>query len=774
MPRCGTIFAITLSAIALIISPTTIRAQGHVEHLEPPALERGKTTRVTVVGSQLGKAIGLWTSLPAGAIKSTPVGELSANKAVLDVTVAGDAPVGICGVRLATVDGLGNACLLLIDDLPVKAAKSDIKVTLPIALWGQFREATVDRYAIDVTAGQRLSFEAVGNRLGKDVDPLITIRDAKGKIVAERDNDPGLYFDFRFEHTFADAGAYIVELRDARFFGSEHSLYVLRIGNFPAARVIMPMAIQWSKRFELRLPGIEPLIPDRSPTEQEKRYAFEWPAHADGMFFGVVKRKGDEGSTWLPMEATELPVITHQSPGMTFEDGTPAKAPGMLCGILQKPGERHFFRLDLAKGQRIQVRAEARAFNSPADLEIAITDANGKELRRVGENAQEQITLDFSATVPGVYGLAVRDINREGGPAFGYRLEVRTPQPQVQVTADVEGLTLPRGDYQPVPLTVTRTDYAGKIALTLIGAPPGVTLTPNEIDEGVNAIVCKLTAEPGVLLGVHTFQISATPVESDNATPSLVRTRPLIDRQIINVDLIPYGLREDQRRLPPSLTDRFAVQVTPASFFTLELPELSATLGRYQHVDFPIAVTRVKGFDGPITYSAKGGQIAPKEEGRTRVYAEFTPGKGSIHSKILTNLAKHRVDVTAVGVRNGRRVSLTRTFDLDVRAAYVISAEPVMLEAGTTAKVRLIAERMKGFDAEVTVQLAPSLGIDLPTTIVIPRGQTGVDVEIKVDATQPAGRRSINLNASAVVNGFEEEQRGRLDIDVVKAVGLKK
>ena len=755
---------------ALLASSVPVYAQGFVEHLEPPAIERGKTTRVTLVGSQLGKPLGLWTSLPAGAVKATPVGQQSANKAVLDVTVAGDAPVGICGVRLGTADGLGNACLLLIDDLPLRTAKSETKLTLPAALWGRFREATVERFTIDVAAGQRVSFEAVGNRLGKDVDPLITIRDAKGKIVAERDNDAGLYFDFRFEHTFANAGTHTVELRDARFHGSEHAFYVLRMGKFPAARVVVPMAVQWSKRFELKLPGIDPLIPERSPTEQERRYAFEWPKEAAGLFFGVVKRKGDDGSAWVPMETTEAAVIAHQAPGITLEEATPARTPGMLCGILQQPGERHFFRLDLTKGQRIQVRAEARAFNSPADLEIAILDGKGKELRRAGENIQkEETVLDFTAGAPGVYGLMVRDINRDGGPAFGYRLDVRTPGPQFQVTADVEGLTLPQGDYQTVPLTVARSDYAGPIKLTLIGDPPGVTLTPSEIGEGVNAIVCKLAATPNAPIGIHTLQIRAEP---EGAKASIVQTRPLIDRQIINVDLIPHALREDQRRLPPSLTDRFAVQVTPPSFFTFELPDPTATLGRYQHVDFPIAVTRKKGFDSPITFSAKGGQLAPKEEGRTRVYAEFAEGKGSIHSKILTNLAKHRVDVTALGVKDGRRIALTRTFDLEVKAAYVIRFEPALLkiEPGATAKVRLNAERMKNFDAAVTVQLSPSLGIDLPTTIVIPRGQSGVDVEMKIDANQPAGRRSINLSASADVNGLEEEQRGRLDIDIVKTV----
>ena len=54
------------------------------------------------------------------------------------------------------------------------------------------------------------------------------------------------------------------------------------------------------------------------------------------------------------------------------------------------------------------------------------------------------------------------------------------------------------------------------------------------------------------------------------------RTRPLIDKKLLNVDFIPIALREDQTRLPPALADRFAVQVTPPSPFTFELPEDSS------------------------------------------------------------------------------------------------------------------------------------------------------------------------------------------------------
>ena len=45
----------------------------------------------------------------------------------------------------------------------------------------------------------------------------------------------------------------------------------------------------------------------------------------------------------------------------------------------------------------------------------------------------------------------------------------------------------------------------------------------------------------------------------------VVHTQPLIDRQIINVDLIPYGLREDQRRLPPGIGIASAFDLIAAS-----------------------------------------------------------------------------------------------------------------------------------------------------------------------------------------------------------------
>ena len=211
-----------------------VALDNHVESIAPPLVERGKTTRVTFTGRDLGAALDLWHSLPAGVLKAMPV-ESKADRIVMDITVAADAPVGVCGVRIATKDGLTNACLLMVEDLPVKTTRNPVSaletgflepknpvskaetgiLDLPTSVWGTFREGTVDRYRLEVKAGERISFEVVSNRLGKNADPVLVIRDAAGKSVAERDNDPGLYFDLRFEHRFEAAGTYSVEVRNS-------------------------------------------------------------------------------------------------------------------------------------------------------------------------------------------------------------------------------------------------------------------------------------------------------------------------------------------------------------------------------------------------------------------------------------------------------------------------------------------------------------------------------------------------------------------------------
>ena len=115
--------AACLALFAVAADQASCRGQAFVEHLSPPALQRGKTTRCTVAGTHLQQALDLWTALPPGALRATRI-DSRADAAVFDVRIADDAPVGLFGLRVATVDGLSNVHLCLIDDLPLFAVPS--------------------------------------------------------------------------------------------------------------------------------------------------------------------------------------------------------------------------------------------------------------------------------------------------------------------------------------------------------------------------------------------------------------------------------------------------------------------------------------------------------------------------------------------------------------------------------------------------------------------------------------------------------------------------
>lgn len=750
-----------------------------VEHVSPPVIERGKTTRVTFSGVNFGPGLDVWHPLPKGAISAKPVSS-EATKLVFDITASADAPVGVCGLRVATRDGLTNAVLFHVEDLPVTDKK------LPGCVWGTFGEGTADKFALTVAAGERVSFECVSSRLGRDADPLLTIRDADGRFVTERDNDPGFYFDFRFAHTFEKAGTYTVEVRDARLKANDHHHYILRVGKFPAERVAVPSAIasteglpraffQQVKRAGDTASAWVPVATAEGPITIAKDFD---PAHEEALW------QATSGATWYAFRASPVRGNLFLPLERALQSGslqpTPAVVPGVLCGVLKQPGRKQAFSFALEKGQRIFLKAEARALNSPAELEVSIVDRPGREQRRSQEARDGELTLDFTAPAAGTYGVVVRDTLRDGSDAHAYRVTVRDAPFPPPVTAEVEGLTVPQGGYQIVPLVVQRGDNKGPITLKLAGNTVGVKLTPDTISETETAVVCKLSADGHTGLGLQTLQI----VGECNGTKFLVRTRPQIGHRYQNVDLIPLALREDQTRLPPALADRLALQVTPPAPFTFELTEKAITLARYQSAAIPVVTTRVPGFDGPITFLAVGGQLADKEEGRTRVYAEFPDAtakqpnvSGVIVSKILANIAKPRIEVTATGTHAGRRVTLTRTFDLDLTYAYkVVSDTPkVALLPGESATVRLGVERMKTFDGPVTLHLNNMQGLDAPETVTIPKGQSSVVVRVTAQADAQPRKQNWQLTATADVSGFEEELRaGPVEIEVKKVEEKKK
>ncbi len=766
--------------------------QAFVEQLSPPVLQRGTVNRIEVLGSDMAEAIGLWSSLPSDMFRARPVEASGANRAVFDVELTAQAPLGFYGLRLATRSGLSNVHLFLVDELPVtrswtlrveppseKVLDSEslaAAIKLPACITAPCRPAAIDRYSITVEKGQRVAFEVIGNRLGKDYDPLVRVRDAKGKVVAECDNSVGLFFDCRFAHTFAEAGTFTVEVRDSRFEGHPTWHYVLRMGDFPEARVSVPSAARIGETTTLTFPQVPGL---QLPVE----FAANRPL---GSYFQEVRHSPSGLATWIPLVLSDLPTAVEVEPNDTLETATlvSAKVPATLNGVLGKPGDVDWFAFELAKDQKLNVQGIARTIGSAADLELVLFNADGREARRVDDTDLDEASFDFKADKAGLYRLQVRDLARDGGPEFAYRIDVRAGGPQFQLLAEAAELTIPQGTYQPLSLKVTRTEFNGEIQLELRGAPAGMTLEPNVIPADAIEFVGRVIVAPSSLTlrvgsasgkapdsesqatGLHSLQVIGTAsVEGGTALQGITKTKPLVDRQLKNVDLIPYALREDQRHLPPSLTNQIAVMITPPPPFNVELPESLIKLTRYQTAEFPIVTTRSAGFTAPITFTVTGGQIGVEAEERNQLYARFTPAtadrltsSGTFFNRILTNLAKHRVDLTASAEVNGHRVNLIRTFRLEVQSAFQPTIEPALptAEPGGIVRFKILANRVATFDGPVTFTLGPQSGFTFPENVTIPKGAESVDVELKADPKLNPGRHNLRQQVAGFVGKYEE------------------
>ncbi len=172
----------------------------------PGGAMRGTSAELLLTGTNLAGATALLTAPPLqlsllDAANSKPEN----NKELkIHVEVPMDAPPGYYPLRLATTRGMSNVRLFCVDDLPNVEAGNCQKfddaqaVSVPCVVVGRTINEGASYFKIAVHAGQRLSFDVLGRRLGSPLDPELTIYNATTRRIVAHDNDsPGCQSDPR-------------------------------------------------------------------------------------------------------------------------------------------------------------------------------------------------------------------------------------------------------------------------------------------------------------------------------------------------------------------------------------------------------------------------------------------------------------------------------------------------------------------------------------------------------------------------------------------------
>jgi hypothetical protein len=104
--------------------------------------------------------------------------------------------------------------------------------------------------------------------------------------------------------------------------------------------------------------------------------------------------------------------------------------------------------------------------------------------------------LHFQAPADGDYFLRLRDVRGLEGERFAYRLTVREPAPDFDVTFDPKSFNVPRGGRVSVTVTADRRDgFDGPIDVELKDLPPGLTAAAGRIPSGADTTVLIVAAE---------------------------------------------------------------------------------------------------------------------------------------------------------------------------------------------------------------------------------------------------------------------------------------
>lgn len=457
------------AALFLTMVQHVLAAPPAITSYFPAGLQRGTTASITLTGS--------WTKWPVNVDGEFPEGmsvKTLESAGVLEFTVGENVGAGPYYFRIYDGEGASNLVPIVVGNVAeVNEEEPNAKpgewktIELPAVVNGQLKESRdVDIIGVQLAEGETLSVMLVANNLlGSPMDGIVQVADERGFVVAQNDDERNI--DPQLTFTAARTGVY--QIRTFAFPTQPNST----IGFSAAGTYVYRMTVSKQKFLDYCLPlsqngnpmALQPVGPgfDREPVE------------ALIAANGYLSLPGVPGS--VPVSSFEGAVVVVPSPGN--ETSQPAvSVPVSLSGLLSQREEVHLVQLkDLKKDVSLSIKAYARRLGFPTDPFLQILDEEGKVLTTQDDKSRTERDPEFSYKVPadGNYQLSIRDLHRQGGERYAYRVDVEIVSPGIEMSVD-RGELLKTKDDLLIPVTIVReAGFAKELEVTLTGLPEGLS-----------------------------------------------------------------------------------------------------------------------------------------------------------------------------------------------------------------------------------------------------------------------------------------------------------
>jgi hypothetical protein len=287
-----------------------------------------------------------------------------------------------------------------------------------------------------------------------------------------------------------------VEIKDALYRGREDFVYRLSIGELPFVTGVFPLGGPARAKTAVQVSGWN--LPTGTVT-------MDATGAGPGTAMLTVRR-GTLVSNRVPFAIDSTRDVVEREPNNAPPDALKLALPVIVNGRIHAPGDVDVYAVTGRAGEPIVAEVTARRLGSPLDSVIELTDASGSRLA-VSDDAPDksaglithQSDSRIAATLPsgGTYYLHVRELQRKGGPEYGYRLRVSSPQPDFEVRVTPSEINAGAGTSVIVTAHAIRKDgFAGDIALSLKGAPQGFALSGEVVPAGQDHVRLTVDVPP--------------------------------------------------------------------------------------------------------------------------------------------------------------------------------------------------------------------------------------------------------------------------------------
>jgi hypothetical protein len=574
-----------------------------VTHAVPLAVERGKTTEVTVFGQQdFGGAMSAYVHGGDVTAEVTPSTQKATN-VKMKITVAPSAALGPREFRIATTQGVSSVGQLVITDQPVVTETGEhssrekaqpVRVGSTVAGTLSAREQ-IDVFRFPAAAGQQVTFEVCAARLMHKIhdlqqhfDPIMSLYDASGRELASNDDyylaDPMLSFRFQ------QPGDYFIAIRDVNFGGDARWNYALLITDRPYVTAVSPMALPPSGDRRVRAVGF-------GLTREAVTVPIPQPANP-GRYFLPVEADGKRTNPVF-IEVSALPLANETEPNNEPKSANSVRLPLGVTGRIDRAGDVDHFALDLKKGDSVRVEVKARRNGSELDSHLRLVNAKGSAVATSDDHKRTKDSLlVHSVAADGPYFLEVRDLLNRGGPTFGYYLELTRDEPDFELVCDDDKAGLGPGTAKAWFVKATRTGgFNGSIDVRVEGLPAGVSANPltipPEMSQGCLILIADAGAKP-VLSPVRVVG-RAKAARADGRTETIERLA-----QPLSEIYLPGGGRGVYE------VDTHMVQVNPRfDLASVKVAPERVMLARNQSATLEVEIKRRESYRGPVTLDVR-------------------------------------------------------------------------------------------------------------------------------------------------------------------------